>query len=413
MYPKGKVTDIQERQMTSILDSNVHCISIDVSAWNIATWNFLNETKSSSSRHRSWQYTLILLSSLQGDFDDAQLIVKDAFADVKFREEVKLGAINSINWGRILAQITYYFYSWLRVTDGLSAAGKAAVPINYAVPTGNFGDILAGYFAKRMGLPVDRLVVCANENDVLHRWTSTSINFCWQSQYLTFWGLTAITAFNLRFLETGVYQKTPATLTIAPSMDISVSSNFERYLFYLAGSSSDTLKSWMDAFEGQGEIKVPAELLMVARSELASYSSSKSDIVTAMRDVFDREKYLVCPHTATAVVAVRELGLKASRTVILATAHPAKFEEAVALALVDGRVTPARPKILNDLFVMPTRSTHLPNSLAEIEHFVRSKISTTKKKSAGGLIQASSVFTVAALGVGIYVIYAFAMKRGR
>lgn len=105
----------------------------------------------------------------QGDFDDAQLIVKDAFADVKFREEVKLGAINSINWGRILAQITYYFYSWLRVTDGLSAAGKAAVPINYAVPTGNFGDILAGYFAKRMGLPVDRLVVCANENDVLHR----------------------------------------------------------------------------------------------------------------------------------------------------------------------------------------------------------------------------------------------------
>ena len=413
MYPKGKVTDIQERQMTSILDSNVHCISIDVSAWNIATWNFLNETKTSSSRHRSWQYTLILLSSLQGDFDDAQLIVKDAFADVKFREEVKLGAINSINWGRILAQITYYFYSWLRVTDGLSAAGKAAVPINYAVPTGNFGDILAGYFAKRMGLPVDRLVVCANENDVLHRWISTSIIFCWQSQYLTFWGLTAITAFNLRFLETGVYQKTPATLTIAPSMDISVSSNFERYLFYLAGSSSDTLKSWMDAFEGQGEIKVPAELLMVARSELASYSSSKSDIVTAMRDVFDREKYLVCPHTATAVVAVRELGLKASRTVILATAHPAKFEEAVALALVDGRVTPARPKILNDLFVMPTRSTHLPNSLAEIEHFVRSKISTTKKKSAGGLIQASSVFTVAALGVGIYVIYAFAMKRGR
>jgi threonine synthase len=225
--------------------------------------------------------------------------------------------------------------------------------------------------------------------------------------------LIVTSAFNRRFLETGVYQKTPATLTIAPSMDISVSSNFERYLFYLAGSSSDTLKSWMDAFEGQGEIKVPAELLMVARSELASYSSSKSDIVSAMRDVFDREKYLVCPHTATAVVAVRELGLKASRTVILATAHPAKFEEAVALALVDGRVTPARPKILNDLFVMPTRSTHLPNSLAEIESFVRSKIGSTKKKSAGGLIQASSVFTVAALGVGIYVTYAFATKRGR
>lgn len=105
----------------------------------------------------------------QGDFDDAQLIVKDAFADMKFREEVKLGAINSINWGRILAQITYYFYSWLRVTDGTVASGKTPTKINYAVPTGNFGDILAGYYAKRMGLQVDRLVVCANENDVLHR----------------------------------------------------------------------------------------------------------------------------------------------------------------------------------------------------------------------------------------------------
>ena len=114
----------------------------------------------------------------QGDFDDAQLIVKDAFADVKFRDEVKLGAINSINWGRILAQITYYFYSWLRVTDTLVAAGKPTVKINYAVPTGNFGDILAGFYAKRMGLPVDRLVVCANQNDVLHRYVCCDVYVC-------------------------------------------------------------------------------------------------------------------------------------------------------------------------------------------------------------------------------------------
>ena len=163
MYPNGKVTEVQERQMTTIPDANVHCICID-----------------------------------DGDFDDCQAIVKAAFADASFRDEVKLGAINSINWARVLAQITYYFYSWLRVTD--ANPGKAHISkLNYAVPTGNFGDILAGYYAKRMGLPVDRLVVCANENDVLHR-----------------------------FLQTGVYRKSPATLTIAPSMDISISSNFER-----------------------------------------------------------------------------------------------------------------------------------------------------------------------------------------
>ena len=118
---------------------------------------------------RTVAYVLNYFSSRKGDFDDCQLIVKDAFADATFRNEVKLGAINSINRGRILAQITYYFYSWLRVTDGTAASGKGPIKINYAVPTGNFGDILAGYFAKRMGLPVDRLVVCANENDVLHR----------------------------------------------------------------------------------------------------------------------------------------------------------------------------------------------------------------------------------------------------
>ena len=221
-----------------------------------------------------------------------------------------------------------------------------------------------------------------------------------------------------------MYHKKAATLTIAPSMDISVSSNFERYLFYLAGSSSDTLKSWMDSFEGTGEIKVPVELLMTARSELASYSSSKEDIIVAMRNMFDVEHYLVCPHTATAVVAVRELGLPSSRTVILATAHPAKFEEAVELALVEGRVTPPRPKILNDLFVMPTRYSHLPNSLAEIEKFVRSKISSLKKKteSVGSSVPApvsdpssfnvalsSVVTTVAFIGL----IYALSIRRGR
>jgi threonine synthase len=345
MYPKGKVTEVQERQMTTIPDTNVHCINID------------------------------------GNFDDCQAIVKAAFADAAFRDEVKLGAINSINWARVLAQITYYFYSWLRVTDANPAKAHIS-KLNYAVPTGNFGDILAGYYAKRMGLPVDRLVVCANENDVLHR-----------------------------FLQTGVYRKTSATLTIAPSMDISISSNFERYLYYLAGGSAETLASWMDVFESTGEVAIPAKLLEIARGELMSYSSSKQDIIDAMRDVYDKEKYLVCPHTATAVVAAQRLNLRTLRTVLLATAHPAKFEEAMQLALTDGRAIPARPKILNDLFRMRTRTSHLPGTLKDVEAFVRDKLKSPTSGGRSFLSALATLSTIAAAGAAAYYIYLSSTKR--
>jgi len=208
LYPKGKVTDIQERQMTSILDSNVHCIHLDT------------------------------------DFDGCQKIVKDAFNDTTFRNDVKLGAINSINWARILAQITYYFYAWLRVTDDYE--DSAYLPkINFVVPTGNFGDILAGYYAKQMGLPVDKLVVATNQNDVLHR-----------------------------FLKTGTYRRDLSVVTLAPSMDISVSSNFERYLFYLAGNTT-ILTQWMNDFESTGSITVPKKAYKKAISEF-----------TSMREIF-------------------------------------------------------------------------------------------------------------------------------
>jgi threonine synthase len=291
----------------------------------------------------------------QGDFDDAQAIVKAAFADVSFREEVKLGAINSINWARVLAQITYYFYSWLRVTDNKSSA--EAPHVNFAVPTGNFGDILAGYYAKRMGLPVDELVVCTNENDVLHR-----------------------------FMQSGIYRKSPATLTIAPSMDISVSSNFERYLYYLAGESSETLASWMDTFEATGVLSVPPTVLETAKQDFNSFASDKAVIVAAMKRLFEdpTTSYLACPHTATAVAAVNALKLPADRTVCLATAHPAKFEEAVGLALagVAEEKRPPRPQQLEALFALPTRQTLLPNSLQDIEGFILSKLGKSKEANS-------------------------------
>ena len=341
MYPTGKVTDIQERQMTSILDQNVQCMSVS------------------------------------GDFDDCQAIVKAAFADESFKNEVNLGAINSINWARVLAQITYYFYSWLRITD---LKDLDTVPaINYAVPTGNFGDILAGYYAKKMGLPVGKLIVSTNENDVLHR-----------------------------FLETGSYTKAPALQTIAPSMDISVSSNFERYLLYVAGNSTATLKKWMDQFESTGELKVSKMQLEMARSDFGSYAAKKERIVKTMTDVYKNQNYLVCPHTATAVIAIRELKLPAEQTICLATAHPAKFEEAVMLAL--GAVPP-RPPQLEELFSMKTRTTMVNNSLKDVQEFMRDKIK--RDHSISKYVQSNTnVLTIAAIAA-ISALVVYHVKRYR
>ena len=242
-----------------------------------------------------------------------------------------------------------------------------------------------------MGLPIDKLVVCTNQNDVLHR-----------------------------FLQTGTYCKSPAVLTIAPSMDISVSSNFERYLYYLAGESSDLLSSWMNTFESTGQITVPTEALHAAQQDFCSFTADKLTILRTMKGLHDKEGYLVCPHTATAVAAVQSLlaaAAPASATttsavgtaagndagassdhssayVCLATAHAAKFEEAVQLALaldndtasllttshalcVGACVTPpACPAELQALYDLPTRKVKLPNSLEQVESFIRGKLST-------------------------------------
>ena len=308
LYPTNKVTTIQEKQMTTILDNNVHCIS------------------------------------LQTDFDGCQAIVKSAFSDENFRNEVKLGAINSINWARVLAQITYYFHSYLRVTDAMD---PHHIPkVSFAVPTGNFGDILAGYYAKQMGLPIDKLVIATNTNDVLHR-----------------------------FLINGEYRKDPSVVTIAPSMDISVSSNFERYLYYLADDST-TLKKWMDEFESTGFLKVNDKILHKAKEDFISCSCNENQIIDTMAEEFNSHQYWVCPHTATAVYAIEKLNLSAPATVCLATAHPAKFEQAVRLTMkrINMNELPARPEALEKLFSMSTRSTTLRPSLQSVQRFMRRKL---------------------------------------
>ncbi len=272
---------------------------------------------------------------------------------------MQLGAVNSINWARILAQITYYFYAYLRITDAQPGEDQSAdlLPLNFAVPTGNFGDILAGYYAKRMGLPVDRLVICANKNDVLHR-----------------------------FMSTGEYRKVAAESSPAPSMDISVSSNFERYLFYLAGESSALLRSWMEQFETTGTFSVPPHLLQLAQRDFLSYSCDDEEIFRTIGRVQSEAGYLVCPHTATAMAAVHALQLPAERTVVLATAHPLKFEDAIRTALTQhcpAAQLPEKPYQLMKLRHLPVRKMLLPNSLPVVQSYIRKVIADALRRKAG------------------------------
>lgn len=309
LFPKGRVSEIQERQMTTVLDSNIHCVSID------------------------------------GTFDDCQDIVKAAFADVQFRERVKLGAVNSINWCRVLAQTTYYFWSYLRVTDKIernNSDNADEIKVSYSVPTGNFGDILAGYYARQMGLPVDKLIVATNENDILHR-----------------------------FFTKGEYHRYDINHTISPSMDICVSSNFERYLYHLAGDDPVTLTNWMQAFESTGKLTITGKKLERAKQEFVSARADKAMTIGTIKKYHEENGYMLCPHSAVGVNAIHQLGMVSNTTICLATAHFAKFPDACSMAL---DTLPAAPEQLSRLHVMKTRSSNCPNDLRVVEGFVEKRL---------------------------------------
>lgn len=302
LFPTGRVSPIQEAQMTTVPDENVHCVSVE------------------------------------GTFDDCQDIVKSLFNDADFNTKFSLGAVNSINWARILAQITYYFHSFFALAKQVGKR-PSDLKVRYAVPTGNFGDILAGYYASRMGLPIDTLCVATNENDILDR-----------------------------FFKTGTYSKKPvpeheaaqsglpadgskahedgARETLSPAMDILVSSNFERLLWYLAlqnesaahdpAEASRTLAGWMDALKKQGAMTVAPASLNAARSLFVSERVSDTQTVHTIRTVRaeSETREIIDPHTAVGVAAaLRQPASAGVYTVTLATAHPAKFANAVDMAL--------------------------------------------------------------------------------
>jgi len=341
LFPTGRVSEIQERQMTTVPDDNIHCVSVD------------------------------------GTFDDCQDIVKASFADEEFRDHVKLGAVNSINWCRVLAQTTYYFWSYLRVTD----LEKDVKKVNFSVPTGNFGDILAGYYSKRMGLPVGDLIVATNENDILHR-----------------------------FFSNGEYHRENIQKTISPSMDICVSSNFERYLYHLSGDDSSTLASWMSAFESTGKLLITGKKLNEARADFKSAKADTAKTLETIQKYHVNEDYMLCPHSAVGVSAVHQLNTANSATVCLATAHFAKFGDACSRAV---NTLPEIPKELSQLWSLDTRSSNCPDDAKVVQKFMERKIEERIEKHEKQIEKKNFVkhLVLVSIALGAVTVVVSAIRR--
>ncbi|SHJ15585.1 threonine synthase [Palleronia salina] len=300
LYPHGRVSDVQRRQMTTPSEANVHALAVD------------------------------------GDFDDCQAAVKAMFNDHAFRDRVGLTAVNSINWARVLAQVVYFFSSALSL-------GAPARPVRFTVPTGNFGDIFAGYIARQMGLPIERLVIATNRNDILHR-----------------------------TLATGEHRKDGVSPTISPSMDIQVSSNFERALFMAYGRDGAAVSQLMDELRDAGGFPVSQGALEALREIYGSGRCSEDETAATIRAMHARTGEVLCPHTAVGVkVAEEHLGDSRTPMITLATAHPAKFPDAVEAA-TGGR--PALPDRMADLFDRDERLTRIDNDVAAIEALIEDRL---------------------------------------
>ena len=291
MFPKGRVSPLQELQMTTITDPNVHCLAVN------------------------------------GSFDDCQTLMKTLFADLPFKSRYNLGAVNSVNWARVLAQIVYYAYASLKLTRGDQT-------LSFCVPTGNFGNIFAGYLAKRMGFPIGRLLLASNENDIL-----------------------------ARFFATGTYARGDVRYTVTPSMDIQVASNFERFLFYHLGCDSARLRGFMSEFAANGSAHLDAA---PSSDDFLATAVTEQDTLAAIKRRYADSGYVADPHTAVGLAAAE--GYADERPLVcVGTAHPAKFPDAVANALDGHAVTHPRLEALKD---MPSRCQEMEPTLDALKRCV-------------------------------------------
>lgn len=297
LFPHGRVSEVQRRQMTTPSEDNVHALAVD------------------------------------GHFDDCQARVKDMFNDFEFRDTVGLAGVNSINWARVLAQVVYYFTSAV-------ALGAPQRRVSFTVPTGNFGDIFAGYIAKRMGLPIDRLVVATNQNDILHR--------C---------------------LSTGQYKPDGVIPSISPSMDIQVSSNFERALFYAYDQDAGAVAQLMDELR-DGGFSISQGALEALRETFASGVASEEETLATIGRVMQTTGELLCPHSAVGVHVAEAQRDPDVPMITLATAHPAKFPDAVEKA---SGTHPPLPERMSDLYERAERVTRVENDLGAIKDTIKER----------------------------------------
>jgi threonine synthase len=298
LHPQGRTSPVQRLQMTTVLDANVHNLALD------------------------------------GTFDDCQNIVKAMFNNHRFRDRVRLSGVNSINWGRIVAQVVYYF-------SAAVSLGAPHRPVSFTVPTGNFGDIFAGYCAKAMGLPIEKLVIATNANDIL-----------------------------ARTIETGRYETNGVVPTISPSMDIQISSNFERLLFEGAGRDARAVMRMMDSLKQSGGFALPVDAVAAIRRDFAAGTTNEAETRATISMTHQAAGYLLDPHTAVGVNVARHQSHGVTPMITLATAHPAKFPAAVRDA---SGIDPALPAWLADLYSREERLSVLSNDQQAIEDFISAR----------------------------------------
>ena len=298
LHPYKKISEVQRRFMTSVNSKNV---------FNIA---------------------------LNGNFDDCQKLVKSMFADKSFNKSINMSGVNSINWARIVIQVVYYFFSYFKIAN----EGKK---INFSVPTGNFGDVYAGYIAKKMGLPINKLIVATNKNDILKR-----------------------------VINTGIYKPKEVEHTVSPSMDIQIASNFERLLYDVCECNPDRTSKLMQDLNMTGEFKLEKKEMEKIKKDFVSDSLSDEETKLIINEIYKEQKIFIDPHTAVAIGANKKISLE-GKTIILSTAHPSKFSEVVEK---ETKIKPELPENLKDILTKKEKYEKLSKDLKSIQNYILDKV---------------------------------------
>jgi len=298
LHPNNKVSSVQRKLMTTVEDKNVFNIAID------------------------------------GNFDDCQNLVKSMFADNKFSNSIDMSGVNSINWVRIVAQTVYYFFSYFQTC-------QLNEKINFSVPTGNFGDVYAGYLSKKMGLPIDKLIVATNQNDILHR-----------------------------AISNGQYKAHSVVETLSPSMDIQVASNFERLIYDINDQNTDKTSKIMQSIKNEKKYLIEEKELKKIRKDFVSETISEQELLSCIKKVYENYKIIIDPHTAVGLGALKKINL-AGKSVVLSTAHPCKFPEAIKKAI---NIKSELPDNLNYILSKKENFIVMNNNIKEVKKYILNKL---------------------------------------